>query len=116
MIAHSFYLMNFFFLLGCRLASMRGTRCKGFRIIGHGTSVVQKPDNSTRIEATLAIESRLVSTEDTMAPATKALVRAKAVEAVALAREAVRAAKEAATLVSSSRCQEYPSRFWTDRS
>ena len=91
---------------------------KGFSIVGHRSCVPWQPKDATRIEATLAVETRVVTADETIALATEALARARAAEAaaaVALARAAAQAAKDAAALANSSRRNEFLEDFPSEK-
>lgn len=86
------------------------SQLRGLGTFGHGPCLVWKQKNvfpCVKVEATLAVEPRISTSDEAAAAAAEAVARARTAEAeaaaaVALARAAAQAAKDAAALVSSS--------------
>lgn len=97
------------------------SQLRGLGTFGHGPCLVWKQKNAfpcVKVEATLAVEPRISTSDEAAAAAAEAVARARAAEAeaaaaVALARAAAQAAKDAAALVGSSgwrnRVEDYSS-------
>eukprot|EP00250_Pteridium_aquilinum_P010173 c19195_g1_i1 orf=704-2452(+) len=90
--------------------TLSSSQLRGLGTFGHGPCLAWKHRNifpAVKVEATLAVEPRISTSDEAAAAAADAVSRARAAEAeaaaaVALARAAAQAAKDAAALVSSN--------------